>query len=81
MTVHIDLDLTPQEARELMGLDGVDQMQQLFLKAMSGEAGKEGYPFFDMFQSFVKQGQETLERYRQVMDASTGTKTKKSSEH
>lgn len=82
MKVHIELDLTPQEARELMGLDGMDQMQQLFIKSMSGEMGKEGYPFFDMFQTFVKQGQETLERYRKVVETTTNTKSgNNSSEH
>jgi len=81
MKVHIELDLSPQEARELMGLDGVDQMQKLFLKAMTGEAGKEGNPFFDLFQSFVKQGQESLERYRKVMEVTTKNKGGGSSEH
>lgn len=74
MKVHIELDVTPEEARELMGLDGVDRMQQLFLKAMSGETGKEGYPFYDMFQTFVKQGQEAVERYRKAVDTTTSTK-------
>ncbi|BFM06522.1 hypothetical protein [Halioxenophilus aromaticivorans] len=85
MKVHIELDLTPQEARELMGLDGMDQMQQLFIKSMSGEMTKEGYPFFDMFQNFVKQGQETLERYRKVVETTTtttgSTKSGNGSEH
>ncbi len=80
MKVHIELDLSPQEARELMGLD---QMQQLFIKSMSGDMGKEGHPFFDMFQTFVKQGQETLERYRKVVEATTtsGSKSGNGSEH
>lgn len=79
MKVHIELDLSPQEARELMGLDGVDQMQKFFLKAISGEAGKEGFPMLDFFQTFMKQGQEAMETYRKAME--TPTKTKGGSEH
>ncbi|WP_317931524.1 hypothetical protein [Halioxenophilus sp. WMMB6] len=81
MKVHIEVDLSPQEARELMGLDGVDQMQRLFLKAISGEVGKEGYPMMDFFQAFVKQGQDALESYRKAMEAPTKNKSSGGSEH
>ncbi len=81
MKVHIELDITPEEARELMGLDGVDQMQRMFLKAMSGEMAKDGQPMFDFFQEFVKQGQEALENYRKAMNGPAKSKSGGGSEH
>ena len=81
MKVHIELDLTPEEARELMGFTGVDQMQRMFYKAMSGDLSKDGHPMFDLFQEFVKQGQETLDGYRKAMESPTKKKSGGSSEH
>lgn len=66
MKVSIELDLTPQEARELMGFDNVDKLQQFFIKSLAGAAETENSPLLAMYQTFLKQGQEAMEKYRKA---------------
>ncbi|GAB2196010.1 hypothetical protein [Sessilibacter sp. MAH4] len=69
MKVHIEVDLTPEEARELLGFTGVDRFQQLFFNTMKSEWGKETHPMFDLYQNFVKQSQEFMEKYASSSDS------------
>jgi hypothetical protein len=68
MKVSIELDLTPKEARELMGFDNVDKLQQFFIKSLAGAAEVEDSPLLAMYQTFLKQGQEAMENYRKAVD-------------
>lgn len=74
MKVNISVDLTPAEARELMGFEGAAQMQQLFIKAMTGQMDDESDHFSQWFSKMMKQNQELMKTMAPNLMASKASK-------
>lgn len=74
MKVNISVDLTPAEARELMGFEGAAQIQQLFFKAMSGQLDDEKDHFSQWFSNMMKQNQELMKTMAPNLMGANGDK-------
>ncbi|NBC12993.1 MAG: hypothetical protein GVY09_06535 [Gammaproteobacteria bacterium] len=55
MKIHVDLDITPEEMRKLMGLPDVEAFQQQLLDDIRArmQAGAEGYDPLKLFQPYM----------------------------
>lgn len=55
MKIHVDLDITAEEMRKLMGLPDVEAFQQQLLDDIRErmQAGAEGYDPLKLFQPYV----------------------------
>jgi hypothetical protein len=55
LKIHVDLDITPDEMRKLMGLPNVEAFQQQLLDDIRERmrAGAEGYDPLKLFQPYV----------------------------
>jgi len=55
MKIHVDLDITPEEMRKLMGLPDVEAFQQQLLDDIRArmQAGAEGYDPLKLFEPYM----------------------------
>jgi hypothetical protein len=68
LKIHVEIDLTPQEARELFGMSAVDGAQRFFFEALKNQVGQDTHPLFDLYQNFLNQSQEAMDKYTRPMD-------------
>ena len=71
MKIEIDVDITPQEFRELMGWPDVQGFQsELFEQIRKKmEAGAEGYDPQSLMQPFLSQSFGAMESFQKMMGA------------
>ena len=71
MKIEIDVDITPQEFRELMGWPDVQGFQsELFDQIRKKmEAGAEGYDPQSLMQPFLSQSLGAMESFQKMMGA------------
>ena len=71
MKIDIELDMTPQEFRELMGWPDVRSFQnELFDQVRRKmEAGVEGYDPQSLLQPFLTQSFSAMENFQKVISA------------
>ena len=69
MKVNIELDMTPDEFRQAMGLPDVQPFQQELMNKIKEqmEAGVEGYDPLSLFSPFVSQGLDSMSSYQKMM--------------
>ncbi len=68
MKINIEIDLTPEEARELMGMPSMDRMQAYFSDAVKNQWKDEANPFAIMWDTFMKQSREAFDLAKKVND-------------
>ena len=82
MQVKVDVDITPEEVRRLMGLPDVHGFQQEIMDRIKQQmlAGAEGYDPLTLFRPFLEQTASSMESFQKLfgglMAAGTGTKGK-----
>ncbi len=69
MKVNIELDMTPEEFRQAMGLPDVQPFQEELMNRIKEqmEAGVEGYDPLSLFSPFVSQGFDSVNSYQKMM--------------
>ncbi|MDR9468770.1 DUF6489 family protein [Marinospirillum sp.] len=69
MKVNIELDMTPDEFRQAMGLPDVQPFQEELMNKIREqmEAGAEGYDPLSLFTPFVSQGFDSVSSYQKMM--------------
>ncbi|GAA6167673.1 hypothetical protein [Sessilibacter corallicola] len=77
MKIHVEIDLTPQEARELFGMSAMDNAQRFFFDALQNQASQETHPLFDLYQTFLNQSREAVEKYTKSMETVGSNKSEK----
>ena len=82
MHVKVDVDITPEEVRRLMGLPDVHGFQQEIMERIKQQmlAGAEGYDPLTLFRPFLEQTASSMESFQKLfgglMSAGTGTAKK-----
>lgn len=70
MKVNIELDLTPQEARELMGWPDMGGMQKLLMTSLSEKLqNASSEQVEDMLKPFMEQGQQAFAQYQSFLQS------------
>ncbi len=77
MKINIEIDLTPEEARELMGMPSIDRMQTYFNEAVKGQWKDDTNPFVVMWDAFMKQSKDAFDMATKVTDKGAPKKTDK----
>ncbi len=77
MKIHVEIDLTPQEAREFFGMSAVDNAQRVFFDTLKNQVGQENHPLFDLYQTFLNQSKEAMEKYTGTVETGGQDTTKK----
>ncbi|SFX45526.1 DUF6489 family protein [Marinospirillum alkaliphilum] len=69
MKVNIELDMTPEEFRQAMGLPDVQPFQEELMNKIKEqmEAGVEGYDALSLFKPFISQSFESVNSYQKLM--------------
>jgi len=69
MKVSIDLELTPEEFRRLMGLPDVSGLQQDMIEQIRqrAESGADGYDPATLMQPFLAGGAGSMEGFQKMM--------------
>ncbi|MCG6942311.1 MAG: DUF6489 family protein [Thiohalocapsa sp.] len=78
MKIHVDLDITPQELRKLMGLPDVDAFQQQLLDDIRTRMreGAEGYDPLQLFQPYLASSIKGMEMMQKLFAAGLGAADK-----
>jgi hypothetical protein len=74
MKIRIDVDITAEETRKLMGLPDVETFNRELMDGMLErmKAGAEGYDPLTLFQPYLSQTMAGMETFRKVMGAAMG---------
>ena len=74
MNIRIDIDITAEEMRKLMGLPDVETFNRELMDSMLErmKAGAEGYDPLTLFQPYLNQTMAGMEAFRKVMGAAMG---------
>ncbi len=69
MNIKIDVDITPQEFRELMGWPNMHGFQQELMDKIREQmdVGAEGYDPRSLFQTFVSQSTNSMAAFQKLM--------------
>lgn len=84
MQVKVDVEITPEEVRRLMGLPDVHGFQQEIMDRIKQQmlAGVEGYDPLTLFRPFLEQTASSMESFQKLfgglMSAGTGAAKGKS---
>ena len=78
MKVHVEIDCTPQEARQFLGLPDIGKANEVYVDAVAN--AMKGVGDLDKLQAMAKQvapmGEIGLKLFQQFMEAGTGGKAK-----
>jgi len=68
MHVKVDVDITPEEVRRLMGLPDVHVFQQEIMDRIKQQmlAGAEGYDPLTLFRPFLEQTASSMESFQKL---------------
>ena len=69
MNIKIDIDITPEEFRELMGWPNVQGFQQDLMEKIREQmnVGAEGYDPRKLFEAFVSQSTNSMATFQKLM--------------
>ena len=69
MNIKIDIDITPEEFRELMGWPNMQEFQQDLMEQIREQmnVGAEGYDPRSLFQAFVSQSTNSMAAFQKLM--------------
>ena len=82
MNIKIDIDITPEEFRELMGWPNMQELQQDLMNKIREQmnVGAEGYDPRSLFQALVSQSTNSMVTFQKLMtdlmDAHSGNARK-----
>ena len=68
MHVKVDIDMTPEEVRRLMGLPDVHGFQQEIMDRIKQQmlAGAEGYDPLTLFRPFLEQTASSMDSFQKL---------------
>ncbi len=71
MNIKIDIDISPEEMRKLMGLPDVDAFQRQLMDDIRERmvAGAEGYDPLKLFQPFLSNSLAGMEMWQKLFNA------------
>lgn len=74
MNIRIDIDVTPEEMRKLMGLPDVEAFNRELLEQVRERmlAGAEGYDPLSLFQPYLDSSMAGMDAFRKMMAAAMG---------
>lgn len=74
MKISVDIDITPAEMRDLMGLPDVSPLHQEMIDRIrqSMMAGEEGYDPLSLFRPYMTSSIAGLEGFQRLMGAAFG---------
>ncbi len=74
MKVTMDVDITPEEVRKLLGLPDVEAFQRQMMDDLRErmQAGAEGYDPLKLFQPYVTGGMAGWDMFQRLMSGTTG---------
>lgn len=74
MNIRIDIDVTPEEMRKLMGLPDVEAFNRELLEQVRERmlAGAEGYDPLSLFQPYLNTSMAGMDALRKMMSAAMG---------
>ncbi|MCF7990614.1 MAG: DUF6489 family protein [Thiohalocapsa sp.] len=74
MNIKIDIDITPDEMRKLMGLPDVDAFQRQLMEDIRERInqGVEGYDPLKLFQPYLSSSLAGMEMMQRLMTAGLG---------
>lgn len=77
MKVNVEIDLSPAEARELMGWQDLSQLHERFLK-LAAEQMKSGDPttINALMQPFLNETQKSFGMYQKMMESFMASSSK-----
>jgi|GEM_PF-2252374 len=80
MKINIELELSPQEAREMFGMmpTAMQPFYMMFMDNMKQQWESDGKPASEFWTTYTQQGQEAMSKYWQMMNMS-GADAKKDS--
>ena len=74
MKVHVEIDCTPQEAREFMGLPDVEQANAIYIESLT--KAMQGVSSAEQLEEYARQlapmGQMGLTMFQSFMNAASG---------
>jgi len=75
--ISVDVDLTPEEMRRLVGLPDVQAFNENLMAKLQErmEAGVEGYDPMSLFQPYLRGSQAGMELFNRMMSLATGSKS------
>lgn len=79
MKFHVDVEASPAELRQLMGLPDLEGLQQRMLDAiqMRVEQGVEGYDPMELMQPYFKTSLAGMDMMQRLFAAGMGTAARK----
>jgi hypothetical protein len=71
MNVRVDIEMTPEELRRLMGLPDVEAFNRELMDDIRArmQAGVEGYDPLHLFQSYLSTSMAGMDAFRKFMSA------------
>jgi hypothetical protein len=74
MKIHIDIDVTPEEMRKLMGLPDVEGFQNQLMADIRERinSGVEGYDPLTLFQPYLKSSMAGMDMLQRLFAAGLG---------
>jgi hypothetical protein len=75
MNIKIDIDVTPDEMRKLMGLPDVDAFQRQLMEDIRERIGQgvEGYDPLKLFQPYLSSSLAGMEMMQRLLTAGLGS--------
>ena len=82
MNIKIDIDMTPEEMRRLMGLPDVQPFHDELVDKLREQlrAGAEGYDPLSLFKPYMNSAVNSMEMFQRFMDGVMGAGRKKGEE-
>ena len=79
MKVTIDIDLTPEEMRKLLGLPDVDAFQRQLMDDIRERMmeGADGYDPLKLFQPYMSGTMASWDMFQKMLGAASGTSARK----
>ena len=74
MNIRIDIDVTPEEMRKLVGLPDVEAFNRELMDSVLErmKAGVEGYDPLTLFQPYLNQTMAGMDAFRKMMGVAMG---------
>jgi hypothetical protein len=74
MNIRIDIDVSPEELRKLMGLPDVEAFNRELMDSLLErmKTGADGYDPLTLFQSYMNQTMAGMDVFRKMMGAAMG---------
>jgi hypothetical protein len=79
MKINIDIDITPEEMRKLLGWPDIEGLQKEAIARFTEkmQAGTEGYDPMSLVEPFLAQSASSMEGFQKIMAGMMGGGSKK----